>query len=84
MLGLATALPRPGHRAWLGCATASALVILVTAGAFAIGNDNFSDLMLLVSGVLALPTWLIWTGRAGRLQQQPSTIAASGSHDDVP
>jgi hypothetical protein len=78
MLGLATALPRPGHRAWLGCATASALVILVTAGAFAIGSDNFSDLMLLVSGVLALPTWLIWTGRAGRLQQQPSTRAGSG------
>ena len=39
--------------------------MLVTAGAYAAGNDNFLDLILIASGGVLLPGWLIWATRIG-------------------
>jgi hypothetical protein len=63
LLGLA-ATGRHGGRGWVSYTIVAALVMLVTAGAYATGNGNFSDLMLVASaGVLS--AWLIWAGRIG-------------------
>ena len=85
MLALAAAMPRPGHRAQLGCAIAIALVIPITAASYATGSDNFSDLMLFISGLLALPLWLIGTGRIGSFSARTQDRRAmTRAHDDVP
>ncbi len=73
MLALAAAIPRPGHRAQLGCTIGTALVMLITAASYASGSDNFSDLMLFISGLLALPLWLIGTGRIGSFRTNPAS-----------
>lgn len=63
MLALAAAALHRRRRAW-ACGTAViAVAMLVTAGAYAVGNDNLSDLMLFASGIVLLPGWLVWTGR---------------------
>jgi hypothetical protein len=64
MLGFAAAARRPAHRTWARITIAVALVTLVTAASYAVGNGGFSDLMLFISGAVLLPLWLIWTGRA--------------------
>jgi hypothetical protein len=56
---------RPGHRAWAGYTIVIALAMLVTACAYAAGVGGLSDLMLFADGVMLVPLWLIWTGRAG-------------------
>jgi hypothetical protein len=61
---------RPGHRAWAGYTIVIALAMLVTAGAYAAGVGGLSDLMLFADGVVLVPLWLIWTGRAGGFQPE--------------
>jgi len=64
LLGFAAATQRHALRGWVSYTIAAALVLLGTAVAYAGGNGDFSDLMLVASaGVLA--GWLIWTGRMG-------------------
>jgi hypothetical protein len=63
LLGLAAA-GRHGNRGWVRYTIVAALVMLVSAGAYATGNGNFSDLML-VAGAGVLSGWLIWAGRMG-------------------
>jgi hypothetical protein len=63
MLSFATG-GRQEHRAWAGYTVVVALVMLVTAGSYAIGDDSFSDLMLFIAGVAVLPLWLIGTSLA--------------------
>lgn len=74
MLGLAVAARRLRHRAWAGYTTVIALVMLVTAGSYAVGNDNFSDLTLFIDGLVLLPLWLIWTGRNGGSPQERRSV----------
>jgi hypothetical protein len=69
----AAAHPRPQHRAWVGYTVLIAALLLVTAGSYAAGNGDLTDLMLLVGGVALLPAWLIWTGRIGEAEQAPRT-----------
>lgn len=71
MLALATAAlhEHPGHRAWAGYTTITALALLVLAGSYAAGNDNLTDLMRIADGVVLVPVWLVWTGRAWPLYQ---------------
>jgi hypothetical protein len=64
MLGFAAAARRSVHRAWASVTIVVALVALVTAASYAAGSGGFSDLMLFIGGVVLLPLWLIWTGRA--------------------
>jgi hypothetical protein len=56
-----------GHRAaagtWAGYTIVVALLLLVTAGAYAADNGDLADLLLFADGVAALPVWLVWTGR---------------------
>ncbi len=42
MFALASAASRSGHRAWAGYTVLVALALLVTAGSYAAGNDDFS------------------------------------------
>ena len=74
MLALATAAlhEQGGHRehrgqrrlrAWAGYTIVTALTLLVLAGSYAVGNDSFTDLMVLADGVVLLPVWLVWSGR---------------------
>lgn len=68
MLAFAAATQRPGHRAWVSYTAVVALVMLVTAGSYAAGNDSLSDLMLFAAGVVLLPVRLIWAGRLGGIE----------------
>ena len=68
MLAFAAATQRPGHRAWGSYTAVVALVMLVTAGSYAAGNDSLSDLMLFAGGLVLLPVWLIWAGRIGAIE----------------
>jgi hypothetical protein len=74
MLGCAAAARRPAHRAWARCTIVVALVMLVTAGSYAAGNDGFSDLMLFIGSIGLLPLWLIWTANTGGSQPEPGVI----------
>jgi hypothetical protein len=71
MLALATAARRHGHHGWVRYTIAAALVMLVTAGAYASGNSSFSDVMLIASGGALLPVWLIWASRVGGTGKAP-------------
>jgi hypothetical protein len=73
MLAFAASALRPGHRAWGSCTAVVALVMLVTAGSYAAGNDSLSDLMLFADGVLLLPVWLIWAGRISGIEDASLT-----------
>jgi hypothetical protein len=59
ILALAAAALSCGHRAWAGATVIVAVAMLVTAGAYAAGNDNVSDLMVFASGLVLLPGWLV-------------------------
>jgi len=65
MLAFAAAL-YGGHRTWAGGTVVVAVAMLITAGAYAAGNDNFLDLMVFAIGLVLLPGWLVWTGRIRR------------------
>jgi hypothetical protein len=65
MLALAAAARRHGHRRWVSYTIIAALALLVTAGCYAVGNDNLLDLAVLASGTVLLPVWLIWASRIG-------------------
>ena len=65
MLALAAAAQRQRHRGWSAYTVGTALMMLVTAGAYAAGNDNFLDLMLIADGGVLLPVWLIWASHIG-------------------
>jgi hypothetical protein len=71
MLALAAAAHRHGHRGWVSCTIVAALAMLATAGAYAAGNDSLTDLMLVASGGVLLPVWLIWASRIGGAGQPP-------------
>lgn len=70
MLALATAAlhdqrehrGQRGQRVWAGYTIVTALTLLVLAGSYAVGNDSFTDLMLIADGVVLLPVWLVWSG----------------------
>lgn len=62
---------RSAGRAWPGYTLVVALVTLVTAVSYAAGKPSFSDLMLLISGVVVLPVWLVWAGRTSVPGPQP-------------
>ena len=64
LLALAWAAVQAGYRAWVTGTTATGLVLLVTAGSYAAGAGGLTELMLVVGGVVLLPAWLAWTGRA--------------------
>jgi hypothetical protein len=66
MLAFAAAALNRVHRTWAGGTVIVAVAMLVTAAAFAVGNDSFSDLMVFASGIVLLPGWLVWTGRIRR------------------
>jgi hypothetical protein len=70
MLGFAqvAASARPGHRGWAGFTLLIALLMLVTAGSYATGNGDLTDLLLLTGGAVLLPAWLVWTGVIGRAE----------------
>lgn len=65
MLALAAAGQRHEHRGWVSYTIVTALTMLTTAAAYAVGNDNFLDLMLIASGGVVLPVWVIWASRIG-------------------
>lgn len=67
MLALASAAARAQHRGWVGYTTLVALALFVTAGSYAASNDDVSDLMLFIIGLVLLPAWLIWAGRSSRV-----------------
>jgi hypothetical protein len=74
ILTLAAAARHRGHRHWASYTTVTALAMLATAGAYAAGHDNFLDLMLVASGGVLLPIWLIWASRiSGTGQPSPDT-----------
>jgi len=75
MLALAGASNRSARRGWLACTVVTAVASLVTAVAYGTGNDDFSDLMLFIGGIVILPAWLIWTGRVGGFQQEPRSVS---------
>jgi hypothetical protein len=45
---------------WLSLAVG--IVTLTLSGAYAAGNGNLVDLLLVSGGVVLLPAWLVWTG----------------------
>ena len=65
MFAFATAARHPGHRAWALSTAVIAVAMVGTAASYAGGNGDLSDVMLLISGAVLLPGWLIWTGRLG-------------------
>jgi hypothetical protein len=60
----AQALPRA--RGWAGFTALVAVFMLVIAWSYAAGLDDVNDVLLLIGGVVLLPSWLVWTGRASR------------------
>ncbi len=66
MLALARAAvqARLMHRAWAGYTAVLAALMFITAGSYAAHNSNLTDVLLLVGGLVLVPGWLIWTGRA--------------------
>jgi hypothetical protein len=46
---------------WLSLAVG--VVTLTLSGAYAAGDGNLVDLLLVIGGVVLLPAWLVWTGR---------------------
>jgi len=64
LLALAWAAAQAGHRAWVTGTTATGLVLLVTAGSYAAGAGELTELLLVAGGVVLLPGWLAWTGHA--------------------
>jgi len=73
-LALAAAGARSKQRRWAGYTVLVAALTLITAGSYAAGNGDLTDLMLLAGGVVLLPAWLIWTGRIGEGQQAADRI----------
>jgi hypothetical protein len=65
MLGLAAAAQDQGHRGWVSYTTVTALVMLATAVTYAAGHDSLTDPMLIASGLVLLPVWLIWASHIG-------------------
>jgi hypothetical protein len=61
-----TAGHRAGTAAWAGYTIVVALLLLITAGAYAADNSDLANLLLFADGVAGLPVWLIWTGRSWR------------------
>jgi hypothetical protein len=49
-------------RAWCGYSLLLGAVMLTLSGADAAGNGDLVDLLLVASGALLLPVWLVWTG----------------------
>ncbi len=75
MLALAAAAQRHRHRGWASYTIVAALVLLGTAGAYAVGSDSLTDLMLIASGGVLLPGWLIWASRLGGTRYpSPNTL----------
>jgi hypothetical protein len=77
MLALAWVAARqhPGHRAWVSYTVLTALVLLVTAGTYAVSASGLTELMLIVLGVVLLPAWLVWTGRThGMASRSPDAV----------
>lgn len=78
MLSLACAATgaRNVLRGWASYTALIAALMVVTAGSYAAGNGDVTDLMLLAGGVVLLPGWLIWTGRTGEAEQAPRHVPA--------
>jgi hypothetical protein len=77
MLAFAAAAAREhaGHRAWAGYTILIALTLLVLAWSYATANGDLSDLLLIATGIVLLPLWLIWTGRTGGIElESPSVV----------
>jgi hypothetical protein len=66
-LAWTAAQDRAGNRAWVTGTVLTGLVLLVTAGSYAAGAGGLTELMLVAGGVVLLPAWLAWTGRAAVL-----------------
>jgi hypothetical protein len=58
-----------GQVAWSRFTGLVGLVLLATAAAYAARAFDLVDLLLVIGGVLLLPTWLVWTGRL--LRERP-------------
>jgi hypothetical protein len=63
-LAWAAAQARLMHRAWAGYTAFLAALMLITAWSYAAGNGDLTDAMLLAVGLVLVPAWLVWTGRA--------------------
>jgi hypothetical protein len=50
-------------RAWCGYSLLLGAVLLALSGAYAAGNGDLIDLLVVTGGALLLPLWLVWTGR---------------------
>jgi hypothetical protein len=73
MLALAAAR-RHGHRGWASYTSVTALVLLATAVTYSVGHDSVTDLMLIASGLVLLPVWLIWATHIGETtRSSPNT-----------
>jgi hypothetical protein len=51
----------PAQRGWAGCSLIVALAMLVTAASYAADASGLTNFMLLLSGVVLLPVWLVTT-----------------------
>ncbi|HET7014575.1 MAG TPA: hypothetical protein VFI65_11725 [Streptosporangiaceae bacterium] len=64
MLGFAyAARPQAGYRVWTGLSAALGLLMLVLAWTYASGPNDLTDWLLPITGVAAVPAWLILTTR---------------------
>jgi len=62
---------RAAGRAWSGYSALLGAVLLALSGAYAAGNGDLVDLLLVAGGALLLPAWMVWTGRLLRPARAP-------------
>jgi len=67
-----------GYRAWAGASAAAGLLMLAVAWSYASGPGDLTDWLLLISGVAALPAWLILSTRAQTVNSISREKASSG------
>ncbi len=51
----------PASRAWAGYTALVGFAMLVISASYALGAGNLTDFMLLLSGVVLVPVWLVMT-----------------------
>lgn len=59
---------RPRRRGWAACTALLAALMFAISGSYAAGDGSLTDVMLLIGGIVLLPSWLLWTGHIGRAQ----------------
>ena len=54
---------RRAPRRWGWLSLAVGIVTLTLSAAYAAGDGDLVDLLLVTGGVVLLPAWLVWSGR---------------------